>query len=169
VQIGPLLIVTVIFWRACRPVFHKPMSVLSLRTAVDMDHNDTLDAGEVPLGEQEDSADPERKVTYLQPAMDFHQRRHDSVMKEAEEMDLVLDGKKVPPPHLPTMLQKIQYTRLQAECLGFQFQFHAPLTAILPLKIAICMGNNSCVADVALRLMAILRLMALRLKACILY
>jgi len=31
------------------------------------------------------------------------------------------------------------------------------------------MGNNSCVADVALRLMAILRLMALRLKACILY
>jgi len=31
------------------------------------------------------------------------------------------------------------------------------------------MGNNSCVADVALRLMAILRLIALRLKACILY
>jgi hypothetical protein len=93
VQIAPLLIITVIFWRACRPVFQKPMSVLSLRTAVDMDHNDTLASGEVPLGEE--SADPEKRVTYLMPAMDFHQRRHESVLGEAAEMDLVLDGKKV--------------------------------------------------------------------------
>lgn len=41
VQIGPLILITIIFWRACRPVFAKPMSVLSLRTAVDMDYNDT--------------------------------------------------------------------------------------------------------------------------------
>jgi len=54
---------------------------------------------------------------------------------------------------------QVQYTRLSAECLGFQF--HAPLTAILRLNITICMRNNSCVADVALRLMAILPLMAL--------
>jgi hypothetical protein len=94
-QIGPLLIITAIFWRACRPIFQKPMSVLSLRTAVDMDHNDTLQNEEIPL---EESADPEKKVTYLMPAMDFHQRRHDSVLGEAAEMDLVLDGKKVPPP-----------------------------------------------------------------------
>lgn len=29
------------------------------------------------------------------PAMDFHQRRHESVLQEAANMDLVLDGKKV--------------------------------------------------------------------------
>ena len=40
-QIAPLIVITIIFWRACKPVFAKPMSVLSLRTAVDMDHNDT--------------------------------------------------------------------------------------------------------------------------------
>ncbi len=133
------------------------MSVLSLRTAVDMDHNDRyiiqncsskiyiipdaigfvffslcpeispdqlfrngwrsnalasipfwqvdtlhqkhcllacrLKAGEIPLEEQ--SEDPEKKVTYLMPAMDFHQRRHEAVLQEAADMDLVLDGKKV--------------------------------------------------------------------------
>ena len=74
-------------------MFQKPMSVLSLRTAVDMDHNDALKAEEIPL--EEDSPDPEKKVTYLMPAMDFHERRHEHVLKEAAEMDLVLDGKKV--------------------------------------------------------------------------
>lgn len=37
---APLIVVTFIFWRACKPMFWRPMSVLSLRTAVDMDHND---------------------------------------------------------------------------------------------------------------------------------
>jgi len=46
-------------------------------------------------------------------------------------------------------LQVIQYTRLRVECLGVQF--HAALTAGLRLNVTICMGNNSCVADVALR------------------
>ena len=54
-----------------------------------------LRAGEIPL--EEESADPEKKVTYLMPAMDFHQRRHESVLSEAANMDLVLDGKKVCP------------------------------------------------------------------------
>jgi len=62
---------------------------------------------------------------------------------------------------------KVQYTRLEAECLGFRF--HAPLTAILRFTATICVGNHTCVADFALRLEAILRLMALRFKACILY
>lgn len=44
---------------------------------------------------EEESGDPEKKVTYLMPAMDFHQHRHDSVLDEAANMDLVLDGKKV--------------------------------------------------------------------------
>lgn len=52
-----------------------------------------LKAGEIPLEER--SEDPEKKVTYLMPAMDFHQRRHESVLQEAANMDLVLDGKKV--------------------------------------------------------------------------
>jgi len=100
-QIGPLLIITAIFQRACRPVFQKPMSVLSLRTAVDMDHNDSLKNQEIPL--EEESADPGKevnseKVTYLMPAMDFRQRRHESVLGEAADMDLVLDGKKVSRP-----------------------------------------------------------------------
>jgi len=61
----------------------------------------------------------------------------------------------------------LQYTSLYAECLGVRF--HAPPTAILRLNVTICMGINSCVADVVLRLKAILRLKALRLKAFILY
>lgn len=56
-------------------------------------HGNRLRASEIPLEEQ--SEDPEKKVTYLMPAMDFHQRRHDSVLSEAANMDLVLDGKKV--------------------------------------------------------------------------
>jgi len=40
-------------------------------------------------------------------------------------------------------------TRLQAECLGFQF--HTLLTAILRLNVTVCMKNNSCVSDVTLR------------------
>jgi len=60
-----------------------------------------------------------------------------------------------------------QCTCFQAECLGFRS--HALLRAIFGLNATICMGNNSCVADFALRLKAILRLMALGLKACMLY
>lgn len=52
-----------------------------------------LKADEIPL--QEESENPEKKVTYLMPAMDFHSRRHDIVMGEAANMNLVLDGKKV--------------------------------------------------------------------------
>ena len=85
-------------------MFQKPMSVLSLRTAVDMDHNDALKAEEIRL--EEDSPDPEKKVTYLMPAMDFHERRHEHVLKEAAEMDLVLDGRKVRS-ILPSNLQSL--------------------------------------------------------------
>jgi len=38
-----------------------------------------------------------------------------------------------------------------------------------PLDAAICVGNNGCVADFALRLRALLRLMALCSKACTVY
>jgi len=49
-----------------------------------------------------------------------------------------------------SVLVHLQYTCLSAE--RPRSQFSAPLTAILRLNIPICMGNNSCVADVALRL-----------------
>lgn len=54
-----------------------------------------------------------------------------------------------------------------AECL--YFRFHAPLTANIRFNVTICMGNNRCVADFALRLQAIFRCMAPRLNACLLY
>ena len=41
-QIAPLIIITIVFWLSYKPVFKKPMSSLSLRTAVDLDHNDRL-------------------------------------------------------------------------------------------------------------------------------
>ena len=41
-QIAPLIVVTTIFWLSTKPVFKKPMSSLSLRTAVDLDYNDRL-------------------------------------------------------------------------------------------------------------------------------
>ena len=194
VQIAPLLIITFVYWRACKPVFEKPMSVLSLRTAVDMDHNDKyaalfalacsdqmlynlnpspskmlfcpkscflvehlenlsctckntrglfrlpsnillavhrgslqegccailycqlihlpiqvaikripiqnkralsrrVTAGDVSL----DGSDPKAGKTYLMPAMDFDEAKHDSALQEAAEMEQVLQGKKVAP------------------------------------------------------------------------
>jgi len=68
-----------------------------------------------------------------------------------------------------TNCSTLQYSihRGEAKCLGFRF--YVLLTAILCLNVTMCMGNNSCVADFDLRLKASLCLIALRLKACILY
>lgn len=70
-----------------------------------------LRSADIPLEER--SEDPEKKITYLMPAMDFHQRRHDSVLAEAANMGLVLDGKKVlpfSPPNLP--LQYLCFSKI---------------------------------------------------------
>ena len=39
-QIVPLVAITFIFWLSCKPVFQKPMNVVALRTAVDLDRED---------------------------------------------------------------------------------------------------------------------------------
>jgi len=63
----------------------------------------------------------------------------------------VLSGTPVLPPVIWSIMDVyVQCTRLGVICLGFRF--HAPLTAILRQNVTICMGNNSCIANFALRL-----------------
>ena len=38
-----------------------------------------------------------KKASYLMPAMDFDEMRHETVLQEAEDMDLALQGKRVCP------------------------------------------------------------------------
>ena len=50
-----------------------------------------LTQGDVTLDDEGKS----KKASYLMPAMDFDETRHETVLQEAEDMDLALQGKKV--------------------------------------------------------------------------
>ena len=41
-QVIPPLIGTILFYFTCRPVFQRPMTVLSVRFAADLDHNELV-------------------------------------------------------------------------------------------------------------------------------
>lgn len=58
--------------------------------------HDRNSAGEISLDDRgAQNLDRENKATYLQPSMDFNEEKHDSILREVEDVDLALQGKKV--------------------------------------------------------------------------
>eukprot|EP00884_Botryococcus_braunii_P016250 jgi/Botrbrau1/3308/Bobra.0048s0005.1 len=79
----PLVFLTLVFRQACTSVFQRPMKVLSMRAAVDLDSHDMVTPNKA--FEDEDPAD-----LYLNPALKLNEEEHESILKEAIDMDYYL-------------------------------------------------------------------------------
>ncbi|KAK9864573.1 hypothetical protein WJX84_004373 [Apatococcus fuscideae] len=97
ILIIPLPFITLAFWWICKGLFKKPLEILSLRGAADLDRKDELEMELLPRKptdlESQQSLPPLDEV-YLNPALNFDEEKHSQLMQEVIDMKLVLAGTK---------------------------------------------------------------------------
>ncbi|KAK9852109.1 hypothetical protein WJX84_005426 [Apatococcus fuscideae] len=97
----PLPFIAIAFWLVCNRLFSRPLQILSLKGAADLDRKDEV---QQQLRQQRPSdleaqQDPQAAAAseqgYIDPALIFDETQHQQLLDNAKDIKLVLQGSKV--------------------------------------------------------------------------